>query len=55
MPQEWRRDVENARLTAEDFARGLVAGLAGRHIALRLLGLMFVVIGLLLGAVGNLV
>jgi hypothetical protein len=55
LPESWRRDIEEARQQSEDLSRALVRGLADRHLALRLLGLLFVLVGIVFAAVGNLV
>jgi hypothetical protein len=55
MPSEWQREIAAAKQAAQQHAQTLVRGLADRHLSLRLLGLGFVVLGLLLSTVGNLV
>jgi hypothetical protein len=55
MPSEWKREIAKAKDAAQEHAQTLVRGLAGRHLSLRLLGLGFVVLGLPLSTVGNLV
>jgi hypothetical protein len=54
-PAQWQADIEEAQHQAEGFTREEVKRLADRRLALRLLGLGFVVLGLLLSTVGNLV
>lgn len=55
LPRAWRSDIDQARSESERLAHKLVAGLADRNLALRLLGVGYVVVGLLLSAAGNLV
>jgi hypothetical protein len=55
LPSEWQTDIADAKHETERLARSLVKGLADRHLPLRLLGVGFVVLGLLLSATGNLI
>lgn len=55
MPKFWRDEIEQAQAGAVERARELVRGLEERNLGLRLLGVGFVVLGLVLSGSGNLV
>jgi hypothetical protein len=55
MPSEWKREIAEVKRAAEEHAQTLVRSLADRHLSLRLLGLGYVVLGVILSTVGNLV
>jgi hypothetical protein len=55
MPEDWRNDIREASRVTREYAESLVRRFADRHLPLRLLGLLCVLIGILLGAIGNLV
>jgi hypothetical protein len=54
MPRFWQEEIEQAQTGAVERARELVRGLEQRNLALRLLGVGFVVLGLVLSGVGSL-
>lgn len=54
-PARWKREIDQSAKGLADLSQSLVANLADRNLALRLLGLLFVVLGLCLSTVGNLV
>jgi uncharacterized coiled-coil protein SlyX len=53
LPEEWRRDIAETRTELEGLSRRLVRAVADARIRLRLLGLGFVVLGLVLSWLGN--
>lgn len=54
MPRFWQEEIEQAEAGAVERARELVRGLEERNLGLRLLGVGFVVLGLVLSGAGNL-
>ncbi|HEY2354497.1 MAG TPA: hypothetical protein VGH79_06335 [Gaiellaceae bacterium] len=55
MPHEWKADIARQAEETEDLMRRLISGLENRNLSLRLLGVGFVVIGLILSTTANLV
>jgi hypothetical protein len=54
LPDEWRKDIEETRAELEGLSRRLVRAVADARIRLRLLGLGYVIVGLVLSWLGNL-
>jgi hypothetical protein len=55
LPAEWREEIERARAEMERLSRELVREVADRRIRLRLLGLLYVAIGIVLSGLANVV
>jgi hypothetical protein len=53
LPEEWRTDIAQARQELEMRSEALVQRWADRHLHLRLLGVAYVVLGLVLAWLGN--